>query len=107
MADSKKFMVRKCRFWPEIHEFKQGVMGAMRPVRPVKAHNLVAEHKGYAGYQLKVNLREDLLVGPFDFMKKTQPTMRDHLISDTEWVRLKQWRQTVDVEDVDEIRSLR
>jgi hypothetical protein len=75
LADSRRLKVRNCRYWPELHEFKQdGVtMGPMIPTKPSKVDKLLLEqpHK-VMWYQDTINLFEHKIVGPFDFVDNEQ-----------------------------------
>jgi hypothetical protein len=91
--DSKKLKVKECQYWPEIHEFKKDgkTMGMMAPTSPNKVDNLLEKRpQRYMWYQNLINLLEDAVAGPFDFVN-------DHHIPETAWKELRAEAQDMDI----------
>ncbi|HSN22649.1 MAG TPA: hypothetical protein VLS45_00540, partial [Methylomicrobium sp.] len=66
--DSKKRRRKDCRFWPEVHELtRNGELGCIRPISPHKATKEYLKQRKWVFYEWDVDLRSDLLVGPFNF----------------------------------------
>ena len=95
VTDAKKMTVRKCRYWPCIHEFKRDrrSLGPLFPTKPTKVGRLL-ETKGdrYFWYQDSLDLVSCKLSGPFDFDSKT-----DHEIPDSAWEEMKRNATTKNV----------
>jgi hypothetical protein len=67
--DSKERRRKDCRYWPEAHEVRQnGELGPMHMLNPAKATRDRIEKHGWAYYEWDVNLSQDLLVGPFNYV---------------------------------------
>jgi hypothetical protein len=106
--DSRKVKTRFARFWPEIHEFRQGVLGKMIAIRPDKVPRFIEQRsKEYAWYQDKVDLAKDSLVGPFDFMPITRQQPRQNCIDEVYWNELLAFKDTVDTTTIDEVDPLK
>jgi hypothetical protein len=81
---------------------KDGVLGAMVPVRPQQVTQLSMKRRmQYAWYQKEVNLLERQLVGPFNFAAITPHQSEQFRIPNMKWTRLREWKDEVDVADVD------
>jgi hypothetical protein len=83
--DSIKRKMRDCRYWPNIHEYKDDgkTMGPIVPIRPSKVNAVLwGQPNRYMWYQDTINLDRSRVVGPFDFG-------RDHTIPDHAWKALK------------------
>lgn len=102
--DSKTRQIKECRYWPEIHEIINDVLGAMVLVRPSRVNNMLQKRKlKYAWYQQEVNLTTELLVGPFNFQPTTTTHREPFRISNARWNKLKQHHKTVAIENMDQI----
>jgi len=70
LQDSKKQLVRSCRYWPCINEFKKDgeSLGPLVPIKPAKAEETLKKKKHiYFWYQDTIDLLESMVVGPFNF----------------------------------------
>lgn len=68
-------------------------MGPMVPAKPAKALKLIADKPNrFFWYQKKVNLKDDLLVGPFDFEGEA-----NHIAPQT-WTKLKDTAEAMQVD---------
>jgi hypothetical protein len=106
--DSFKEKTRFARFWPEVHELRDGVLGKIVVVRPDKVRKLTEQKKArLAWYQDKVDLVNDRLVGPFDFMPVTTRQRKQNLIDNEYWAELLTFSETVDTTMVDEVDPLK
>ena len=67
-VDCKKLPIAKCRFWPEIHELKEGnFFGAIVPIRLHKIDVVLQNRQELEWYQLPIDLSKQTIHGPFDF----------------------------------------
>ena len=94
--DSRKRLVRNCRYWPLIKEIKQpsGEFGDIIVLRPNKVAGLLARRPYTRGwYQGTVNIAENGIIGPFNFaIDQTE----QHRISEEIWKEF---------EDADEVKA--
>jgi hypothetical protein len=108
-ADSRKRLVRNCKFWPLIREIKpNGEFGDIVVIRPQKVEETLAKRVYTRGwYQSEINLAEDGLVGPFNFANKEGET---HRIDDEVWKTLETCEGVkdgrVDIDDLSQIIPL-
>ena len=72
VPNSKDSMERRrkdCRYWPEVHEVRRnGELGRMHMLNPTKATRDRIKKHGWAFYEWDVNLCQDLLFGPFNYV---------------------------------------
>jgi hypothetical protein len=82
-------------------------MGAMITIRPIRVEKLL-ENRGdrFTWYQDKVNLDEQLIVGPFNFQRITKDNKEYNRVPASRWNMLRQFHSQVEVTDIDEIRPL-
>jgi hypothetical protein len=108
-ADSKKRLVRNCKFWPLIRELKpDGSFGDILVIRPNKVEETLAKKVYTRGwYQEPVNIAENGLAGPFNFSTIDEET---HRISETVWKTVEDSEEAksgrVDIDDLSQITPL-
>ncbi len=108
--DSRKRLVRNCRYWPLIREIKQpsGEFGDIIVLRPNKVAELLAKRPYTRGwYQGIVNLAENGIIGPFNFsIDQTE----QHRISEEIWKAFEDTDEvkagSVDISDLNRITPL-
>jgi hypothetical protein len=108
--DSRKRLVRNCRYWPLIREIKQpsGEFGDIIMLRPNKVDEVLAKRQYTRGwYQGKVNLAEQAIIGPFNFSIDQNEQNRIH--PDT-WQELEECEEVktgnVDIRDLNRVTRL-
>ena len=99
--------VKDCRFWPEVREkLSDGRLGKLVLVKPQKFQRFLQERgEAYSAVLVEVNLLEDGIVGPFNFMQKKDNNEKElHRIAPQRWRQLKRMAPGwgVDVQDVDQ-----
>ena len=111
VTDSKKNLVRHCRFWPLLREIKQpsGEFGDIIVLRPNKVEETLARRPHTRGWcQGVVNLAEDGIVGPFNF--SVNKTAQPCCISPDTWKALEDSEEatsgSVDIDDLNRITPL-
>ena len=92
--DSNTKPTKNCKYWPLIYELRANdTLGAMIVTTPDKVDNLLRRNPHTrAWYELKINLAEDGLVGPFNFGK-------ERTIPEEAWKALREEATTIAEED--------
>jgi hypothetical protein len=108
--DSRKRLVRNCRYWPLIREIKQpsGEFGDIIVLRPNKVAELLAKRPHTRGwYQGTVNVAENGIIGPFNF---SIDQTKQHCISEEIWKAFEDTDEgkagSIDVSDLNRITPL-
>jgi hypothetical protein len=108
--DSRKRLVRNCRYWPLIREIKQpsGEFGDIIMLRPNKVDEVLAKRQYTRGwYQGKVNLAEQAIIGPFNFSIDQNEQNRIH---PDIWQELEECEEVktgnVDIRDLNRVTRL-
>jgi hypothetical protein len=97
-TDALKKKIRKCKHYPLIRELlKGGWPGAMILVHPQKTEKFLNKNPSrYFWYQDTVNLRDNLISGPFNF--ETDPM---YTIPETAWKELEDKAPEMEIQDLD------
>ena len=97
--DSKKYPIKQCRFWPNIHDMIGEEMGKLVTISPKRAQRYLQTHNA-SWYQMSIPLFRQRLVGPFNFHTDTQTRpKRYNMIAVPQWDQLAQILQTLDIHD--------
>jgi hypothetical protein len=99
--DAKQRNIKDCRFWPEIHELRQGIMGDMVMFRPARVNKILnKKNSKWVWYQRPINLMDDLVAGPFDFTPISTTNPEHNRIPITMWNQLLTHDNKVDTSDL-------
>jgi hypothetical protein len=111
VIDSKKRLVRNCRYWPLIREIKQpsGKFGDIVVLRPNKVEETLARKPYTRGwYQGTVNIAEQGIIGPFNF--SIDQTEGQHRVSQDIWKALERSKEvksgSVNISDLNRVTPL-
>jgi hypothetical protein len=109
--DSRKRLVRNCRYWPFIREIKQpsGEFGDIIVLRPNKVEETLAKKPYTRGwYQDTVNLAEKGIIGPFNFSQNSKN--ESDCIHPDIWRELEESEEvksgSVDIDDLNRVTPL-
>ncbi len=110
--DARRYPIRECRFWPEIHKCDpDGTPGPIVPVKPFRVQRYLDTNPDHIWYQHDVCLSECRLAGPFDRAKMARPGSReqqDYRIPNAVWLQLREAATARDIstENLDQITPL-
>jgi hypothetical protein len=108
--DSKKLSRAECKYWPEVREFdeERSWFGSVIWVHPRKVNAYVRNHDDKHGYHLPINLLDDAIVGPFDFVTRHADKQRRY-VPDTAWnvLRERAAEFNVGTDDLDQVYPLK
>jgi hypothetical protein len=110
MEDSKKLPRSQCKYWPEVRYFdeKRSWFGNVIWVHPRKVNAYVRNREDRHGYHLPINLLENAIVGPFDFVTRNGDKQR-YYVPDAAWnvLRERAAEFNVGTDDLDQVYPLK